>query len=909
MSAQNAAILAFNRGLCSKLALARTDLKRTALSAEVMTNWMPRVLGSMMLRPGLGFLGDSNGDLKARNLEFIFSLNDKALVELTNLILRVWVNDALVTRVSVATAVTNGTFPVDLSGWTDSDEAGGTSVWVAPGYMSLSGNGTAAAIRDQQVAVAGADIGKEHALRIIVIRGPVTLRVGNAIGDDTYVTETSLDTGTHSLAFTPTGNFWIRFLTRRIPVALVSNCTVEAAGVMTLPTPWLAADMGMVRFDQSGDILFCAADGYQQRSIERRAVHSWSVVLYAPEDGPLRIENVGPTTLTPSAINGDITVTASTPIFRSTLVGGIFSITSVGQTVTKAATALNDATSSSFKVTGVGTDRAFTIVLTGFFDGTRTVILEQSFDQASWSAVPAETWAAAITTSFNDTLDNQIIFYRLRISVLGGAGTTNMTLQIGSGSITGFVRITAFTSTVLVNASVLSDLGGTAATVIWAEGAWSDFRGYPTCVAFHQGRLWWAGRGNEWGSVSDGFYSFDITVLGDSGPIIRSIGSGPVDNINWLLAIQRLFMGADMAELQIVTSSLDEPITPTNFQIRPASTQGSAKVSGLKLDMQGVFVRRGGTRVYMLALDPYLGDYASTDLTAITPDLFEDLEDSTVDRSIVKIAVQRLPDTRVHCIRADGAVGILVFDKIEQVTCWIELTTDGVIEDVAVLPGTPEDQVYYFVKRTINGATKRYLERWAVEAEGRGGTLTKLADSFIVYNGSPATVITGLGNLEAKTVAVWADGKDVGHTVNADGTHTYSNVVAGGQITLAVAASVVIVGIPYLGQWQSAKLAYAAQLGTALNQKKAVPGLGVILVDTHAQGLQYGPNFSTLDPLPQIEDGTTVSGDKIWSEYDKPSFEFAGQWDTDSRVCLQAASPRPATVSALVATVDTHETS
>src|SRR3981081_2055142 len=123
MAVQNAVLQGFNRGLVSKLALARTDLKRTALSAEVMTNWMPRVLGSMMLRPGLGFLGDTRSDRKAKMIEFIFSLSDKALVELTDLNMRVWISDALVTRVSVATTVTNGTFAVDLSSWTNNDEA------------------------------------------------------------------------------------------------------------------------------------------------------------------------------------------------------------------------------------------------------------------------------------------------------------------------------------------------------------------------------------------------------------------------------------------------------------------------------------------------------------------------------------------------------------------------------------------------------------------------------------------------------------------------------------------------------------------------------------------------------------------------------------------------------------------
>ena len=93
MPRQNTHFLAFNRGLISSLGLARVDLKRTALSAEVMTNWMPRTLGSMMLRPGLQYLGTTRSNARAVYLPFIKATDDKALVELTASTMRVWVDD------------------------------------------------------------------------------------------------------------------------------------------------------------------------------------------------------------------------------------------------------------------------------------------------------------------------------------------------------------------------------------------------------------------------------------------------------------------------------------------------------------------------------------------------------------------------------------------------------------------------------------------------------------------------------------------------------------------------------------------------------------------------------------------------------------------------------------------------
>ena len=110
MARTNTLLYAFNRGIISALGLARVDLERIALSAETMVNWMPRNLGSMMLRPGNAYLGTSASNNKARHIPFVYSSSDKAIVELTTGLMRVWVSDALVTRVAVTSAVTDGGF-------------------------------------------------------------------------------------------------------------------------------------------------------------------------------------------------------------------------------------------------------------------------------------------------------------------------------------------------------------------------------------------------------------------------------------------------------------------------------------------------------------------------------------------------------------------------------------------------------------------------------------------------------------------------------------------------------------------------------------------------------------------------------------------------------------------------------
>ena len=442
-------------------------------------------------------------------------------------------------------------------------------------------------------------------------------------------------------------------------------------------------------------------------------------------------------------------------------------------------------------------------------------------------------------------------------------------------------------------ATVLTELGDTDATDAWAEGKWSTYRGWPTATAFSEGRLWWSGFNGVFGSVSDDYYNFDSATLGDSGPIDRTIGSGPVDTVNWMLNLQKLVLGTEGAEIVCKSSSFDEPLTPTAFSLRTASTQGSGTVAAMAIDRVGIFVQRGGTRVMELAIDVRDGEYGSTDLTILNPEICQP--------QIVRVAVQRQPDTRLHCVLNDGAVAIMVYDRAENVKSWSLYTTDGLVEDAVVLPGIAgesEDHVYYHVKRTINGATKRYLERWATEAQCEGATLSRNIDCFYAYSGASATVITGLSHLEGESVVVWGNGKDLG---------TYT--VASASITLSEAVTSAIIGLTYTAQWKSVKLAYSQGQNSpqTLAQKKKVSQLAVILLNTHYQGLKFGPDFTNLDDMPQTSGNSIIAANTVHSTFDEEAISFPGEWTTDSRLCLQAVAPKPCNILCAIVGVESHD--
>lgn len=872
---------AFNRGLISPLALARVDLKRAALAAEISLNWMPRTLGSMMLRAGLQYIGATASNAASRSIDFVRSLSESHMLEFTTGAMRIWTDDALVTRPSVSGAVTNGDFDTDLSGWTDNDESGCTSVWVTGGYMGLTGNGTNRAIRDQAVTIVNADVGVENALRIVVERGPVQFRVGTTSGGDELIDQFELGTGTHSLAFTPTTNtFYIRFLSPLKRQVLVSSCNIESAGTVSITSPYLAADLSNIRAgtdSQSVDVMYFGCAGYQQRKVERRNDgRSWSVVLYQPEDGPFRNENTSTQTMTPSVLSGNGTLTSSVAFFHESHVGALFRLESIGQTVT---TAMSSTTStSSIRVTGTSTDRAFTIILSGLTATGNTVVLQRSFDDSTWVAVSGKSWTADTTENYTDGLENQVVYYRLTCTVYAG-GTTTATLTISTGSIIGVCRVTAFTSATVVDMEVLAEFGATNATEYWSEGQWSDYRGWPTAATLYEGRLCWAGYDKVVLSESDAFEAFSPDTEGDSASINRSIGSGPLETINWLLPLQRLILGAQLSENSVRSTAFDEPLTPSNFNRKQCSTKGSAAVQAIRLGSRGMFAHRSGSRLFELEFDGTSGDYASQDMTVMNPEVLQP--------QVVRMAVQSMPDIRIHCVLSDGTAAVLVYDSAEKVQCWVKVDTDGEIEDVCVLPGVAgvyEDRVYYTVARTINSATVRFIEKWALESECQGGTLNKQADAFVVCTGG-STTLSGLSHLIGETVVCWANGKDLGeYTVNGSGEITVSETVS---------ASGAVVGLGYTATWKSAKL------GQTLSQHKNVDHLAPVLYNTHAQGLEMGADFDTMDNLPLMYQGTAVDPDRVYASYDEESQEFPGKWDVDARICLRATAPKPCTILAM----------
>ncbi|MDW9547731.1 hypothetical protein [Sinorhizobium meliloti] len=883
----SAPVYSLNGGEVGDEALSRLDLERLQFAGSLYSNLLPRVIGSMTLRPGLEYITDIDfGDVEL--LEYNYSGGSALIPILSNLEMRVVKDEALVTRASVSTTIQNGAFD-SFVGWTDAS-TGSASATVSSGDLVLTGTTQDRASAKQTISVALADQGVEHAVRFNVERGPLKVRLGSTTGDDDLINESVLDDGIHSIAFTPTtSNIYIELFNDQAREVRVISCVIDTAGVMVIPTPWTSDDLAdnIVRYRQNKDVLYVASGVYQQREIQRRGDTSWGVQRYKVDDGPF-VTSDGTISLDPSVFTGNGTLTASRGYFEAGMIGRLFRLFQSGQTVNESFTS-DPAEGAHIRVSGVGSARTFAWSISGTWSGTVTLQVatdDGSGNPGAWTDLFSRT--SNDSGNYTDGDDNVVKFFRFQVgSGEHTSGTMVTSLVYSGGSQTGVLRVTAYTSPTSVDVEVLTRLFSLNATFEWDHSVWSDFDGWPAAVDVFGGRIYWSLSDMIYGSVPDAFKSFDDEVEGNSAPISRSINASSQRGILWLLGLQRLIAGTDASEVSIKASSFDEPLTGDSWFPVDASTRGCANLRAVKADKDGIFVQASGTGAFRMAPDQSGFDYSSSDLMA----MHEEICDGS---PIVDVAVQRKPDTVVWFILANGEARALTYEPAENVIAWSRVVTDGLFKAVAAVRGAGQDSVYFAVLR--NGAQR--LERLAKLSECRGGAINCLADGFKRFTGA-ATTTFSVPHLNGKQVMVWSNGEAI---------HNQENLytVTGNQVVLATAKTNVVIGLPYTGKWQSTKLAYGAANGSALFHKKRVSQLGLGLTKTMLDGLRVGNSFTNLKRLTMTKGDKPIPAGYLFDNFDADMMSISSDWDTDSRICLEARAPYPFTASSLVMDVKTN---
>lgn len=522
----------------------------------------------------------------------------------------------------------------------------------------------------------------------------------------------------------------------------------------------------LISYAVSADVIYICVPGYQPRKLTRTSSTSWAFSTFSPTGGPFVGTDPDETvTVYASAATGSVTLTASSATWASTDVGSLFLLE---KKLTEVTTSWEAA-----KAITTGDDRRSQ---GHYYDALNT----------------ATTGAVTPTHTEGSRFD-------------GDTGVNWNYLDSGYG----WATITAFGSSTSVTATVNSrfnaaSIGAGNASTQWSQGAWSDTLGWPTHVCFFRERLWFARDTKLWGSVPSDFENFserDAGVVADDSAISIDIRQGYNDDIQWLMPSADLLVGAQGNEFSVGEISTSDPLSPTNTGSLRGPGYGCRRVQPALINDAVMYALPSGRVLRELRYS-----YETDGYTALNRSAFAE---HITKGQINRMAFAKEPESVLWQSCADGALIGMSYEREHQLLAWHNQTLGGafstgdpVVEDVAVIPSPTgdSDELYLCVKRTLNGATKHYLEYLAAHWDESSDDLDDqyYVDCGLSDEANASTTVGGLEHLRAASVRVLADGRDLGaFTVSSAGEIT---------LTSATAPTVIHAGLSYTAELESMPL-------------------------------------------------------------------------------------------------------
>jgi len=480
----------------------------------------------------------------------------------------------------------------------------------------------------------------------------------------------------------------------------------------------------------------------------------------------------------------------------------------------------------------------------------------------------------------------------------GGDGflTTDVGRFISFNS--GIAKITARTSTTVVVCEIITAFTNTNAKSDWKLGAFSDTTGHPSSVSFFEQRLVFAGTSSEPQTLffsAAGDYENMTTGTSAGDAMVYTIASNQVNAIRYMKAVRTLVVGTTGGEFTVSADGTNASITPTNITIKKQSSFGSANVDAIPAGNAILFLQKARRKIRELQYNFDSDGYQAPDSTI--------LNENATESGINEMSYQQEPSSIIWCVRDDGVLAALTYQRSENVVAWTRHIFGGlfgngnaVCESVASISGDlTEDEVWVIVKRTINGATKRYVECFSnFDFDETDATSFRFLDSHLTYSGSAVSTLTGLSHLEGQSVSILADG-----SVHANKT------VNGGEINLDRSVTKAVVGLSYNSVLQTMRIEGGAAEGTSQGKTKRISKVVLRLFET--VGVKVGPSLVNLETIPfrttssnlsaPVE--TLIAGDK--------EIEFNDDYNSDGFIFIKQDQPLPCSVLSIYPTLVTSD--
>jgi hypothetical protein len=186
-----------------------------------------------------------------------------------------------------------------------------------------------------------------------------------------------------------------------------------------------------------------------------------------------------------------------------------------------------------------------------------------------------------------------------------------------------------------------------------------------------------------------------------------TLSTDQVNAIRWIYGEKRLQIGTSDGPFILSSGRNFEALTPTNVTVSRETTDGSADERVVGASRTTLYIDRSRLKLRELAYDVQVEGYTSPDMTL--------LAEHITTGYIKQIAYARAPDNLIWVLLQTGELRCLTYEREQEVVAWhrhIIGGTNTFVESIGVIPKNDESSeiLYMVVRRTINGATVKYVE-------------------------------------------------------------------------------------------------------------------------------------------------------------------------------------------------------
>ena len=625
--------------------------------------------------------------------------------------------------------------------------------------------------------------------------------------------------------FSVTDSYMLCFTHNRMHV--IKNGVVQA-NINGTGNSYLTTTIGSDIVDdmcwtQSADTLIAVHPDLNPVRITRTSDTSWTATDIAFDSIPKHAFDIDfhtntSSTLTPSAVSGNVTLTASTTHHDSgTLQAGT-------------------STTVTLKTTASATDGIYVgmyVNITGGTGSGQTRLVE---------AYNGTTKVATVGEAFTVTPNNTSTYTTTTFSALSVNQYINVQPQ-------GRARIVRYVSSTVVEVVTEYPFFNTTAVDAgrWElehgyVDVWSSTKGWPRTVTFHEGRLYFGGSKSRpstiWGSKIGLFFDFVPSESLDDDAVEATLDTNDLNVITDIISGRDFQVFSTGGEFFIPQAGSD-PVTPLTFTFKNVSRNGIKPGTRVQsVDSGSIYIQRQGK-----SLNEFI--FNDTQLTYITQRI--SLLSGHLLKGPQRVALRKASSTEEADLLLmtntdDGSIAAFSIMRSQQVTSPSEFTTDGLFIDV----GVDVNAIYAVTKRTFNSVDRYFIELFGYEY---------FTDCAFV--GGAAASASGLPHV-AKALNVITDGSPQGN----------ETVSGGGSVTFDRASTTSFeVGLPISVFVKTMPAEVKLQTGSRVSFKKRIVEISAVVNETQNLIINNQPVAFRLfdnplldDPVPEFTGIKRVNG-------------------------------------------------